>query len=102
MQSLVYVHPKGQFLSADTIDKMQVELGSETFTNIIYEVTYSLPKPQKSIDFKSFQKANLRKQKDLGCTNELNYNLDMCIIDVSKVFSWLYLLFQSSDILGYG
>ena len=83
MQSLVYVHPKGQFLSADTIDKVQVELGSETFTNIIYEVTYSLPKPQKSNVLKSLQKANLRKKKDLGCTNALHYDLDTCIIDVS-------------------
>ena len=83
MQSLVYVHPKGQFLSADTIDKVQVELGSETFTNIIYEVTYSLPKPQKSNVLKSLQKATLRKKKDLSCTNALHYDLDMCIIDVS-------------------
>ena len=83
MQSLVYVHPKRQFLSVDTIDKVQVELGSEIFTNIIYEVTYSLPKPQKSNVLKSLHKASLRKKKDFGCTNELHYDLDMCIIDVS-------------------
>ena len=83
MQSLIYVHPKGQFLNADTIDKVQVELGSETFTNIIYEVIHSLPKPQNSTPLKSLQKANLRKKKDLSCSNSLHYDLDTCIIDVS-------------------
>ena len=72
MGSLIYVHHRGQFLNLDTTSKIQTELGQVMFTEVLYDMTYSLPKI-------------LNEENGTTCSDEYNDNLDTCIVDVHKL-----------------
>ena len=70
LDSLIYVHHKGQFFHLNHPPKIQVYLGKKLFVNINHELTYSL----ETSGLKGGQ----------NCLKDHNYGLENCVINVSK------------------
>ena len=71
MGSLIYVHHPGQRLNPDSTSKLQIELGQTWYTELLFDLTHTLPTSSKS-------SGTLQK-----CSDRYNRDLDNCIIDVS-------------------
>ena len=70
MDSLIYAHHPGQFWSPDSNSKVATKKGKTIFVEIIYDLTYSLPKPF------------LEYEGQQSCSNLHNHDFDNCYIDV--------------------
>ena len=77
MGSLIYVHHPGQRLNPDSTSKLQIEVGQTWYTELLFDLTYTLP---------TFLKSSGTLQK---CSDQYNRDLDNCIIDVSRKFDRL-------------
>ena len=78
MGSLIYLHHEGQYLNPDSTSKIQIELGQIKFTEVNYDITYSLPIPSNTAGNSS------------SCTETNNKNLDNCLIRVSPASRIIY------------